>query len=210
MPRCFLKRALPFTLTLILGVISWHLLHLNETAKIEQRHFYYDGTGLTILSVPPLDFTPEARQTNGFSGMVRFSASFEPDGTVGIINPVLIIPYGMTYREYVARNHEEPTFARLDGEYVENLPYGMTEALMKAIKGIEFIPAMRDGKTHFVWLDIVAEFNLIISPDCMGCSSITLTIRDLDTIKWKKETRVPNADGKMSVDRKIRPRVVRP
>jgi hypothetical protein len=193
MPTCFLKRVLPFTLTLILGVISWQLLHLNETAKIEQTPFYYDGTGLTILSVPDLDFTHEARQTNGFSGMARLTASFGPDGTVGTINPVLILPDGMTEKEYVSRNHETPTSARLNGKAVEYLPYGMTEALQESISRIKFTPAIRDGKTHFVWLSIVAEFNLIKSPDCIECSSITVTISDRDGIKWNKETNLPNA-----------------
>lgn len=203
MLRCFLNRALPFILALTLGLLSWHLLRSNEATKVERKNFYRDSTGLTILSVPPMDFTPEARQTDGFSGMVRLSAAFDTDG-IHPIQPVVILPDGMTYEEYVTKNHETPTFARLNGKAVNELPYGMMEAFKKSIEGIKFTPAIRDGKTHFVWLHIDIEFGLIKSHDCQGCSFIRVLITNSDDIKWNNETRVRNADGERKLKGKIR------
>ena len=215
---CLFKRVLPFTLTLILGVMSWHLLRdsldsqskqgndlQSNQAQTTHKPFYYDASGLRILSLPDFDFTPEARETDGLSGTAHFVALFEKDGTLGTINPAVIIPYGMTYKQYVAENHEEPSFARLNGKAVENLPYGMTEALRASIEKIKFTPAMTNGEPHFVWLDILIEFNLIISPDCIECSSIIVTISDIyGTIMRKSEIWLRNAYGRTSIVRKHR------
>ncbi len=206
---CLFKRVLPFTLTLILGVLIWSFLHTSldfqsEETKTEYKPFHYDAAGLNILSVPVFDFTYEARQTDGFSGTVQFIAAFNEDGTVSPINPALILPDGMTYKEYVSKNHEEPSFAQLNGKAVKNLPYGMTEALINSIEKINFTPAVSNSKPHFVWLVVVGEFNLNRSGDCIRCSSITVTISDVyGSIKWKKKIEVSNA-YEPGVDKKLR------
>jgi hypothetical protein len=112
-----------------------------------------------------------------------------------------MIPYGMSEKEYISKYHEYPTAARLNGKAVEELPYGLTEVLMKAVDGIQFIPMTRGGQLGSAWLSINADFDLITSPDCIGCSSITLTITDMEGVKWREVMWCANAYWRESLRR---------
>ena len=83
-----------------------------------------------IKSRPEPDFPPEARRQN-VQGVVRLKIIFRADGSVD---------------DHI--------------EVQKSLPYGVTEAAIRAAKRIEFEPAERDGRKVSQYATLEYNFNL--------------------------------------------------
>ncbi|MBV9210824.1 MAG: energy transducer TonB [Acidobacteria bacterium] len=112
---CFLKRALPFMLTLIIGLGLGSIFGFNSSGttsnnlsgfKLEPRHYRYrgscrsrawnrDATPLAILFQPSVRYTPEALQ-HKTTGVVELRVSFNADGTTTVLDRLKTLPDGLT------------------------------------------------------------------------------------------------------------------
>ncbi len=198
---CLLKKILPFILTLSLGIalpgILTHLSVLTGREAIESTNV--KSTPLAIQYVPELDFSDESRRSYGFSASLKLQALLGADGSVSDITPVVMLPYGVTDASTVETgNMGQPTPAIMNGKFVRTLPYGLIETSIEAAKQIQFTPATKNGKSTSVMVNIVYEFNLMISPDCMECSSIITTIMDDSGVRWRGE--IPRANAYRSYE----------
>ena len=82
----------------------------------------------TVMKPEPM-YTEEARQ-KGITGTVVLKVVFFSDGSVGNI------------------------------QTVAGLPYGLTEKAIEAAKKIKFVPAVKDGKYVSMWMQLEYNFNL--------------------------------------------------
>lgn len=142
----FLQRALPFILTLIVGV-SLGSLFGSSGARYDERAmsaFVKRGdracrsyrrsprrsaeSGAVITFKPSPRYTEEARRNN-FAGELRLRVLLDADGKVSEVEPL------------------------------NDLPYGLTEEGVRAAKGIEFKPATREGEAVSSWVYVTQSFS---------------------------------------------------
>lgn len=149
----FLKRALPFTLTLIIGVTLGTLFNLFSASpqtqprvlryegsyttgggsgsgcRSRRRSYYEDNRSARIISQAQPTYTAEARR-NQTEGDVTLRVTLGADGTVTEIKTVT------------------------------TLPYGLTEQAIRAARLIKFVPATRGGSPIDEMRTITYSFNL--------------------------------------------------
>lgn len=148
---CFLKRVLPFTLTLIVGLAIGSLFNLfSASPQPEARSYRFERSYATgggggcrtrtraytanlrsaeILYKPEPLYTAEARR-NHTEGDVMLRLTLGSDGTVR------------------------------DVETITSLPDGLTEQARRAARAIQFNPATRDGSPVDEVKMITYSFNL--------------------------------------------------
>jgi TonB family protein len=150
---CFLKRVLPFALTLVIGLMLGSLF--SKAPRVVQtnrgiiigtgsgfggptgREFNNDRLFLPreveqkarILWRSEPEYTEEARE-NQVAGVVVLQAVFAEDGLVKNIR------------------------------IVSGLPYGLTEKAVEAARKIKFSPALKDGRAVSQYIQIEYNFNL--------------------------------------------------
>jgi TonB family protein len=130
MMSCFIKRFLPFVLTLTIGVLLGSLFGPGRVYKHEEGQFVFAGsrdggdhrchhrydyaydfnTPAVITRKPEAFYTAAARR-GGITGVVKLRVTLNGDGTISDITPI------------------------------EELPGGLTEEAIKAARRIEFKPA---------------------------------------------------------------------
>lgn len=149
MMNCFLRRILPFTLTLLIGAALGNAMKLFSTPwASETKSSFATGrtyrrgcasskrrpvnqkTGLIYTSEPQPRYTKEALR-KGVAGVVRLSVTFGADGTIKSVVPL------------------------------ERLAYGLTEEAEKAAWQIQFLPATFNGEA--ISVTEVREYSF--SPD---------------------------------------------
>jgi hypothetical protein len=130
---CFLKRALPFMLTLLVGIGLGSVFGFNHSGttttnnfsgfNLEPRH-YHSGcrgrrladytTPLDITFQPNVRYTPEAlkRQT---TGVVQLRVSFNADGTATVLDKLSTLPDGLTEEAVRVAEHTEFTPEKVGG-----------------------------------------------------------------------------------------------
>lgn len=146
------KRALPFLLTLILGVFLGSLFRSAMTSesyiikvkdnfgaprpyscksRYNYRHekYYSQESSPMILFKPEPTYTREAKE-NKLKGIVRLLVEFRSDGTIGDIN------------------------------VLRRQPYGLTDEAIEAAKEIQFKPAMRYGEAVTVNKEVEYNFSI--------------------------------------------------
>ena len=149
---CFLKRVLPFTLTLIVGIGIGSLFNLfsakpqaqpgvfrfessygsggSGSCRTRSRRSYSEEyRAARILSQAQPSYTAEARR-NQTQGEVILRVTLGADGTVTNIEPIT------------------------------SLPDGLTEQASKAARLIKFVPASRNGSPVDEAKTITYSFNL--------------------------------------------------
>lgn len=151
------KRALPFLLTLMIGVFLGSLFkpvvlysvrsldsygsygyhrygcekkRYNRESYSNEQRFAMNNTSPVILSQPSAAYTDEARE-NEFEGTVKLSVEFLVSGKIGEI------------------------------EVIEGQPYGLTEEAIKAARQIRFRPALEDGR--YVTTKKLVEYNFALT-----------------------------------------------
>lgn len=145
------KRALPFLLTLIVGVFfgslfspaatNSYLLKIQDNfgasgpysckSRYRYRHekYYSQESSPIILFKPYPTYTSEASK-NKFSGTVKLLVEFRSDGTIGEIN------------------------------VLRRQPYGLTDEAIEAAKEIQFKPAMKYGEAVNVNKEVEYTFSI--------------------------------------------------
>jgi TonB family protein len=150
---CFLKRVLPFALTLVIGLMlgslfskAPHVVQTHDGIGVgmgsgsggpTDREFNYDRVlsprdvdqKARILSRPEPRYTDEARE-NLVQGTVVLRAVFSKDGSVTNIRAV------------------------------SELQDGLTERAIEAAREIKFSPALKDGRAVSQYIQIEYNFNL--------------------------------------------------
>ncbi|MBA2340754.1 MAG: energy transducer TonB [Pyrinomonadaceae bacterium] len=133
---CFLKRALPFAATLLLGLIlgSFAIGRLQQPAQTgffstsqsntfhgygcrAHKHnlvYHSYSSSLQILNKPEAQYTDAARLA-GIEGTVQLRAVFDSDGVIKDVRPIT------------------------------RLPFGLTDSAMRAAFGVEFVPEAING-----------------------------------------------------------------
>jgi TonB family protein len=144
------KRALPFLLTLVVGVFLGSLFKPVVTSYksnpvnvglyernyeyrygrgCRSRRFSSQDTSLVILFKPLASYTEEARQ-NEFEGTVRLLVEFRADGKIG------------------------------DIKVLQSQPYGLTDKAKEAARKIQFKPTVINGESVTVNKEVEFEFRL--------------------------------------------------
>lgn len=113
MSTCFLKRFLPFMLTLVVGLGLGSLFqrgarhHAQSSTRLcsersfrttdnyQQRHAYDDSTPLVILFEPPTYMTPSARAHETY-GVVQLLVEYGADGKARVLERITTQPDGLT------------------------------------------------------------------------------------------------------------------
>lgn len=153
---CFLKRILPFTLTLMVGIAVGGIFNLfsavRQTSPVSLRvESNYGTSGVSagagygcrsrrrnyseshsparLLTQAEPAYTAEARR-NGTEGQVMLRVMLKADGTVG------------------------------DIETITSLPDGLTEQARKAARLIKFVPATRYGSPVDELKTMTYSFNI--------------------------------------------------
>ena len=142
---CFLKRVLPFALTLLVGLSLGSLFARHDLKSASQeRPSVADNAGgdnrdvfrarevtqkAQILVRPNPQYTDEARQ-HQVAGTVVVKAVLSSSGQVTNV------------------------------EVLSRLPYGLTEQAVDAAQRIEFVPAMKDGRPVSQYVQIEYNFSL--------------------------------------------------
>ncbi len=142
----FLKRALPFMLTLLLGatlggfanLFNWRTSRPVTTVRVRRPYScshsrrnvaQSDSTPLIPISEPNTKYTREAWD-RGITGVVRLRVTFNANGSVTSV------------------------------ETVEGLPFGLTEEAKKVAWQKKFIPATTNGEPVTVTQDVDYVFSL--------------------------------------------------
>ena len=130
---CFLKRALPFMLTLMFGIGLGSIFGFNHSGtttannlsgfKLEPRH-YRSGcrgrrftdyrTPLDITFQPSVRYTPEALK-HQTTGVVQLRVSFNADGATTVLEQLSTLPDGLTDEAVRVAEHTEFTPEKVDG-----------------------------------------------------------------------------------------------
>lgn len=103
----------------------------NETDESRAKPFVGREVARKIVLVtrPQPTYTDEARK-NAIEGLVVLKVVFYSDGSIGNI------------------------------QTVSGLPYGLTERAIEAAKKMKFVPAEKDGKFVSMWMQLEYDFNL--------------------------------------------------
>ncbi|MGH9902613.1 MAG: energy transducer TonB [Pyrinomonadaceae bacterium] len=136
MMSSFLKRIVPFLLTLMVGAALGSFASLfgsrttddvsavkfttpgtfrKKSCGMKARDTYYSSGKPIILFKPEPQYTEAARR-NGVTGVVRLNVTFGADGVVSEVEEIM------------------------------TLPYGLTEEAKRAARGIKFSPAVLNGQ----------------------------------------------------------------
>jgi TonB family protein len=149
---CFLKRVLPFALTLVVGLMLGTLFSKAShpaSIALQNHEAIAGGSGsgwgefnherlfspgevdrkARVLSRPEPQYTEEARE-DAVEGTIVLRAVFSEDGLVKNIR------------------------------VVSGLPDGLTEKAVEAARQIKFSPALKDGRAVSQYIQIEYNFNL--------------------------------------------------
>ncbi|MGH9883602.1 MAG: hypothetical protein ACRD6N_19430 [Pyrinomonadaceae bacterium] len=185
---CFLKRVLPFSLALALGVGLGQLTNHVKPTRVRLA----DATAAefsvppAIISVPELDLTEAANNLRGL-GMIsiRMQALFDADGSVKEVRPFPMLPYGVPE---AAAGHGEfagYTAMRVNNHFVKELPNGLTDIAIKEVQGIAFAPKELNGTAVPSRVTVLMSFNPGYYPrENSSFNEITLTVMDGSGVLW--------------------------
>lgn len=201
-----LKRALPFILAFVFGVMMTAIigrLHpIRHTMSFQGRGHrchksvnVYEIKRITIDSVPDADF-PDALQKSGSDGgSVRLIATFDADGSVKLIRPYPMLPFGVNESAAGSGEFEDVTPFMSDGRFVNSLPSGLTELAIEQVSGIKYKPRTENGTPVSQRVFVLTDYANTDSPFSAGCSSIHVTVMDETGILWQGNTWVSRNQG---------------
>ncbi|HUQ32341.1 MAG TPA: energy transducer TonB [Pyrinomonadaceae bacterium] len=164
MPTCFLKRVVPFALTLIVGLMLGSILSPAKVSPnsvvMPQSNSYADGSGAGYgggsgcrsnlgrvsgigRTFAPRDVDQKARILS--RGEPQYTDEARENATTGTV----------VLRAVFSASGEVTNIRVVNG-----LPYGLTESAVEAARGIKFSPAMKDGRAVSQYIQIEYNFNL--------------------------------------------------
>lgn len=191
MLTCFLKRVLPFLLTLTFGVATGNIFRPANTSSTNYRAAFvasnhkscphrfqsYSSSPLVIKDVPEIPVRDAVRLSGTFTSTLRFHALLGSDGNVWDVSPL---------------NVEPPTFKRIEAAPATSLGQtplvSLQDLAMDATRQIQFSPAKDNGEPTSAWVVVTYEFSSHPSPDCPKCSTTSVTVSEDGNTLWHKES----------------------
>jgi hypothetical protein len=208
----FLIRAIPFMLTLMIGVALDSLVHKpfqrafikkQRCAKFRNQSHAALKQGadevvrLRIESVPDAEF-PEIvkKQRRHLYAHARFEALFDANGSIKFVRPYRMLPYGVTESAAVgSQEFAGVTPFMVDSQFVDSLPHGLTELAIQQISGIVYSPRKVNGHLDRQRITVITNFSYSESRYAVGCSEIHVTLMDDVGVLWKGNTWVSRNRG---------------
>ncbi len=201
-------RAVPFLITLTFGValsavvgpllpksaIRYSSCDTKHTTAIV-RGLKNKATRININSVPDADFPEIVNKRGPIYAHVRLVAVFDADGSVKLVRPYPMLPYGVS--ESAAGSDEFPdvTPFQFNGRFVDFLPYGLAEAAIQQVSRIDYKPKTRNGQPDSQTVFVSTEYSYSESLSAVGCSRIALAIMDDMGVVWQGNTWVSRSKG---------------
>lgn len=152
MPTCFLKRVLPFFLTLIVGVMLGTFLGNvtpGPSPVVTRLEFAPDLRGCTG-AIPddthifrPRDVDQKARIIS------RAEPSYTEEARENLVEGTVVL------RAVFSASGEVTNIRLMSG-----LPYGLTDRAIEAARQIRFSPAVKDGRAVSQYIQIEYNFSL--------------------------------------------------
>ena len=152
MPACFLKRILPFFLTLIVGVMLGTLLGTSNpkpsqvVTRLEsapERRACAAGISDDSRTYKPRDVDQKARIVS------RAEPSYTEEARENLVEGTVVL------RSVFSAGGEVTNIRVKSG-----LPYGLTERAIEAARQIRFTPAIKDGRAVSQYIQIEYNFSL--------------------------------------------------
>ena len=204
-----IKRALPFILAFVIGVMVTAII--GRISPIRQSRLLDRGrtrcnwksrvqTGndirrITIESVPDADF-PEAIKKQATYASVRLTAVLDASGSVKSVRPYPMIPFGVSESAAGVGNFSDVTPFMVDGKFVDSLPGGLTELAIQQVSRISYEPKTLNGQPIPQRVFVLTEYGYSESSGyASGCSRIDVTIMDDTGVLWKGNTWVSGNVG---------------
>jgi TonB family protein len=166
MQTCFLKRFLPFALTLMVGLMVGKFMapanfRSNRVAALQQSGYGWgsgEGWGGSARGLPDENrqFVPYDSRTfapRDVDQKARIISRIEPQYTEEARQHMAA---GTVVLRAVFSASGEVTYIRV----VSALPYGLTEEAVGAARGIKFSPAMKDGRPVSQYIQLEYNFSL--------------------------------------------------
>lgn len=196
--KCLIKRGLPFILALTTGLwlanyISFFKPPIEKSIHEAPRK---RTTSFRIKHVPDVVIPDAALRSLEFAGSrdwftasIRLEAVLRADGKVTEIKPVRMLPYGVNDSSIKAESQSHVSAFIFNHEFVPELPYGLTQSAIEAVRRIEFTPAMIDGRPISVRVTINSDFGYTSAPagDVIpdGYSHSNTMILEDGIVKWR-------------------------
>jgi hypothetical protein len=181
-----LKRALPFVISLIVGIT---LSQLIVGPKFHRKHRHRVHRTVEVKSVPFIDFPVAATEMNGLRATITLRALFDADGKVKeISNPELEefrrkkAQANLAHPEWVTNEHSKKAV-----ESTDRLVDRLVDSAVQQLQQVVFRPGRTRGAAVSQWVNAQVTFrgaDLVYT-----CDSIQVLITD-DRGKqlWQGET----------------------
>jgi hypothetical protein len=178
-----LKTVLPFIVALAAGIGLSQLIDsgVRRTPKPESTT---TETTLMVLRVPEVDFSEGIKRSTGVYASIRLHAVFAADGQVTDVRPIPMLPYGVPESAAGYGNYIDVTPAMLNGRFVKNLPYGLTDVAIEQARKIQFVPRKINDQPVCDSVAVLVNFEYNESRWSTGCDSIELTVMNDKGVVW--------------------------
>lgn len=155
--RCFLKRVLPFALTLIIGLMLGTFfgkeLHTNSVVMLKPGGISVasGGSGYGPKSVSPdYDQTFNPRDVDRKAQILwRSEPTYTQEAKVDLVEGTVVLR-AVFSSDGLVKNIR----------VVSGLPDGLTEKAVEAARTIQFSPALKDGRAVSQYIQIEYNFHL--------------------------------------------------
>lgn len=175
----------------VLGHSFWLRVHRDPTPEVEE------SSDLSVIFIPDADFTEEAKRSPGISASIRLQGVVDANGQMKDVRPFPLLPYNVP--ESAAGSQEFPnvTPAIVDSKFVAELPYNLTDAAIRQVQRIHFVPKKVNGEAVSELVNVIINFGFVRNRFAVGrgCDSIKVTIFNKRGMVWEGQTSVTRYDG---------------
>ncbi len=187
--RCVLKTAVPFLLTLLIGVAADRFLGRILFESLDHQA----GPGpmsqpLRIESVPEVDFPDSVKRFGELRVKVRLRALFGETGEVREVIPSPSLPYGGPEQGIAAQDFESNKSRYI----VDDLTRNLTQTAIQQVRQIRFMPKRMDSTFVPQWVTVETSFEHMCRAWPPGgtdkFSSISVKVMDNTGVLWQGNT----------------------
>jgi len=111
------------------------------------------------------------------------------------VRPYPMLPFDVPESVAGTGEYADVTPAMVNSHFVEELPYGMTDAAIQQARGIKFIPRKVKGVAFPEQVNVITHFGFGGTSFSAGCGSIEVTVFDKSGMLWQGETSVNRCNG---------------
>ena len=180
------KVVIPFLITFTLGILISRVFISRVGINCGRPQF----SRVEILSVPEIDFTDGAKRSPRRNAAVKLRALFDSDGTVKEVRRFAMIPYGVSECSVGKGDFANYTHATVQGRFVEELPYGLTDRAIDLVKGIKFTPSTENSFPQATFVTAIVEFNPGEPMGWPNSDPIYVSVFDNTGVLWSGEASI--------------------